>query len=632
MRQELWITRFLPALLLAGCSLVIDSGEFTGGERDGGTADTGTADAGTADAGMDTGGTGCMQCTDDEIMLDTGHCVLKPMCMITCPPGQVCDPFFPGACYAPLPCPDPLPPGIVCSDYGPVPECACPEGTSRPFPDGPAECLPCGEGDHYVSPWGVCVPGTERCVTDDDCTVPGETCASRFPGDDMYCANDSAPPHCVCGSGQICRADGNCVENADCVDEPGPSCADDARPGPVPPLRVLGLPFDTDMERMERTDLHITSNPLSTGMNNKPGWTMYWRRGGGTIEAAFASVQRNGDDNQNCYDVRPLPVSGGCSLPTVDMLDARTIDGTRSPIHAFATVEPDSSSDGSVITLSTVGATEDPARTWIPNTFCLTPRDGPATGPTITGLSLVPVGPAVSVDTAVNGTQRLMARYPGSTMRVSRPVLRGDVAAGPYSTLFVRSGRGLTRFFGNSAVNINLQDPAQPVDRASPVAAINAEATSDPEHFLVPTQGGGVVRIDCRAPSMPPAEDDCDQDYQLISLMRIADSPIAGYSFFESATNEHTVAIAVVGADSGFGTKLTHCVDDLLNCMDLLTPAMVGGTIEQVLALDAESIREISAGGRADGWNHVWAAFIVVNRDGNQALELWTGVAFRQCS
>ncbi|NOY89787.1 MAG: hypothetical protein GXP55_01165 [Deltaproteobacteria bacterium] len=232
------------ALLLSGCSLVIDSGQYTGGE-DGGVADTGTGDSavdtgprdggrdtgprdggrdtGPRDGGRDTGpspdggdaGPSCLGCPAGLVMFDTGHCIEPAPCTVSCRSTDVCDPFYGNGCWPRLACnAGALPPGLVCGDFGPVRECECPAGESTMIGDPlnpDATCRPCTAAEHYASDFGACVPGTEACSSDASCTPP-ETCAERFPLDGMYCADDGAGPICPSPTQTDCGTPIGCVD------------------------------------------------------------------------------------------------------------------------------------------------------------------------------------------------------------------------------------------------------------------------------------------------------------------------------------------------------------------------------------------------------------------------------------
>ncbi len=127
------MTQLLPltALLLSGCSLVIDSGQYTGG-GDGGVADTGTLDTGAPDTGTLDGS------TPDGSTPDAGTDGNTPSCMdLMCLPPQVCQM---------------TPTGPMCVAAPPPPSCdpaACATICVRDTCLGVDTCGPTAEGQLF---------------------------------------------------------------------------------------------------------------------------------------------------------------------------------------------------------------------------------------------------------------------------------------------------------------------------------------------------------------------------------------------------------------------------------------------------------------------------------------------------
>lgn len=146
----------------------------------------------------------------------------------------------------------------------------------------------------------------------------------------------------------------------------------------------------------------------------------------------------------------------------------------------------------------------------------------------------------------------------------------------------------------------------EPVAAISPESAVNNTFVYG---FHTSTETG-VAILSCTSPTCTLST--------AYRVPRVRNSPVAAYRLAGTTTvlaweNGDSAGNALVARTSM--TTLTTVLDD----------AMVGGTITDMLALDAEAVMNVSSTGEHLGWDNVWAAFVIVERESNKSLELWTG-------
>ncbi len=738
----------VATLLLSGCSLVIDSGQYTGG-GDGGVADTGTgdsgADTGPGDSGADTGpspdGGTCGGCGAGQVMNDFGHCVVAIECDPSCGSGFVCDRWL-GVCQSPFDCSScSAADGSSCADgIRCAATCECPPETDfQPEINPEGRCVPCntifdpGSTDPFVwdpveqscvppSPscdpptdcnglcvnlmtdstncgWcgnfcagtcsaGLCLTscvapltdcdGTGSCVdlmTDStncgSCGIPcssTETCiagacsGTSCPGIQtncggscvdlmtdstncntcgVACATDETcvdglctpapPPFCECASGEICLGgSGFCVAPGTCDSVyPIPGCSGAARVSDMPAFQLGSWPYTPTLRRF---DLHITGNVSGTPTSPRPGWTMFWRTQTGAIEAAFASPESDSASGGGCYFGGTLGGAGRCTgvAGGFSHMDARTVyagtasttGGPARPVDAVVTAN--NPATGSVIELWKLTTTT--SADGRPTNVCLTISDTwnrlDASGtalPTVNGLSLAAMGPGVSTF-ATLGLRTMASFGQGFMLPATDNVGRnfGPVAGGYATGLYLGSAnRAVTGW----DTGIDADTYIFPGTAGTPVAAIDPSSSFEPEIFAFERNDSALETVTCGLMGTTPTFQ-CSS-VGVLGISAVPGAPIAAYR-----STGVTTLLALETSASG-NQLVRHSGSDT---WPVLTDATVGGMITGLIAVDAEGVLLIDPTSRTQqGWDYVWAAFIVVDRAGVESLELWTG-AERQCS
>ncbi|NOY92849.1 MAG: hypothetical protein GXP55_16815 [Deltaproteobacteria bacterium] len=496
-----------------------------------------------------------------------------------------------------------------------------------PSPDGGDAGPTCGAGEHWSNVLGDCAAGSMECdpsAPGATCT-PGESCRNIVAGDGTWCLPDGGIICRVpadCDSGQRCEA-GACVPDAPvsgCSCDPGELCVQGAclpsggcaSDGFVPDC-ITGTAGDSSAFRISSTpisalfppsiwDLHIVGSIASPG-GTLAGWSMVWRDDSGTPHGAYADAMSAGVDG--CFlggDLGTVTDCTGTDL-TFDHMDARTLYvGSSDPNNVVGT------STGSSLELWQLRTSR--AASDYPTDLCLDFSSSTSTGSNPTGVSLAAMGPTPGLFATVGSST--MTFFPtGTTTFSPLSALRGPLAAGYDLALYSNMTLGSFSAWSGGTSGGTYWTPPDMSSSSDPVAAIDPSSVDLMDTFAFALDSGKLEVITC-LPGSPP---DCMLKDTMVAPL-VLGRPIAAYS-----NNTDVTVLALEDLGDASGSMELTARSNLSGPRPLLTELDVGGRITYLFAVDAEGVA-----GLTGSWEFAWAAFVMVEREGNSSLELWTGV------